>query len=236
MIIFIFYAFTSFLIFISEPLRANTSKHGDKNKNWSQILKTIPQGVANPLITKAIDLSLKRHPKDLNVIDLGAGTGRNISGLLEKGAKIYAYDASPASIHILNKEYSLYIRNKNLFVFEKYFQEIEILPKADLIIAWRSLSFMAKDDFLEFWPKIKHSLTPHAVFTGTFFGEKHYTKMETNNTNMSRLSHGEVIALFKDLKILHFQEEFEYDEKESKKAQCHQFEHLYRIIAIKEKS
>lgn len=212
-------------------LLSNTLKYRDKD--WSHVLKTIPQGVANPLITKAIELSFKAHPKHLSVTDLGSGTGRNISVLLEKGAKVYAYDASLESINILHKEYSTYIQEKRLFVFQKYFQEIAELPKADLVIAWRSLSFMNKNDFLIFWPKIKASITPYGMFTGTFFGQKHYTKMDQKNSDEFKLSHSEVFKLLTDFKILHFQEELEYDEEASKEAQCDQYEHLYRIIAVK---
>lgn len=219
------------ILFLSNPLMAAHIK--DQDKNWSHVLKTIPRGVANPLITKAVDLAFKSRPKDLKVIDLGAGTGRNISVLLKKGAKVYAYDASPQSIQILQKEYPTYLQEKHLFVFQKYFQDIQDFPKANLVIAWRSLSFMHKDDFPIFWTKMKAALSPGGIFTGTFFGDKHYTNLHSKTCARFTLSQKEVFDLFTDFKILHFQEEIEHDEEASRQEKCDQFEHIYRIVALK---
>lgn len=204
-----------------------------KEGAWSRDLQSMPKGVANPLITKAVEMALKAHPHDLMVIDIGAGTGRNITDLLEKGATVYAYDADPESIRIIQKQFAPFIKKEKLYVFQEYFEDISSLPKADMVIAWRSLPFMKKDDFPIFWKKMENALTTNGIFIGTFFGEENYTKHDSKKPKLFRLTHEEVLNLFTNFQIIHFQEEIEYDEEASRARHSDQFEHIYRVIAKK---
>lgn len=92
-----------------------------KEGTWTQILKSTPKGVANPLITQAIGIALKTKPHNLIVLDLGAGTGRNINDLLAKGATIYAYDADPESIKLMSEQFNCFLNNKKLYMYQESF-------------------------------------------------------------------------------------------------------------------
>ena len=86
---------------------------------------------SHPMIEEAEDFALEAKPNNLTAIDLGTGTGRNIAALLEKGATVYAYDASPESVKLLQERFSPYIKDKKLYVYQKYFEDIDSLPQAD---------------------------------------------------------------------------------------------------------
>lgn len=216
--------------------KASATEPEPKEGTWSQILKSIPKGVANPLITQAIEIALKTKPHNLIVLDLGAGTGRNIKDLLEKGATIHAYDADPESIKLMSEQFNPFLNNKKLYIYQEYFEDITSLHTADMIIAWRSLSFMEKDKFPIFWKKIENALTPNGIFTGTFFGEQHKTRRPLDRPKLFRLTREEVLNLFKDFLIITFQEEIEYDDEVSKEWGGDQFEHIYRVIAKKKEA
>ena len=216
--------------------KASATEPEPKAGTWSQILKSIPKGVANPLITQAIELALKTKSHNLIVLDLGTGTGRNIKDLLEKGATIYAYDADPESIKLMSEQFNCFLNNKKLYMYQEFFENIISLPTADMVIAWRSLSFMEKDKFPVFWGKIENALTPNGIFTGTFFGEQHMTRRPLDKPKLFRLTREEVLNLFKNFLIIDFQEEIEYDDEASKEWGGDQFEHIYRVIAKKKEA
>lgn len=141
--------------------------------------------VSNSLITKAADLALKDKSNNVTVLDLGTGSGRNMIGLLKKGATVYAYDADHDAINSLRKEFKGQIKQKKLILDEVLFEDIPTLPRANLIIAWRALPFMEKDKFPAFWQKIEKALAPNGIFVGTFFGEQHKTKRPLDRAALS---------------------------------------------------
>jgi cyclopropane fatty-acyl-phospholipid synthase-like methyltransferase len=204
-----------------------------KKDYWSHVFQKTSKFVASPMLTKAAEIALKANPNSLTVLDLGTGTGRNITSLLEKGAIVYAYDADHQSIQILHENFRTFIKSKNLNVYQESFENITSLPTTNLIIAWNALPFMEKDQFPAFWCKIGNALTPNGIFTGTFFGEKHYVKRSSKSAKLFRLTREEVLALFENYKIIDFHEEIEYDDESSKSWNSDQYEHTYKVIAKK---
>ena len=199
----------------------------------SQSCQFEPENEPSPFVAKATEMVLKIKPKNLTVLDLGVGTGRNIKTLLEKGATVYAYDSDPASIKLISKEFSSFLNSKKLYVRQEAFEGISSLPAADMIIAWRSLPFIKEEKFPAFWKKIEEALAPGDIFTGTFFGKQHKTKRPLNRPKIFRSTREEVFNLFKDFFIVDFQESLEYDEEVSKDWGGDQFEHIYKVIARK---
>lgn len=199
----------------------------------SQSCQFEPENEPSPFVAKATEMVLKIKPKNLTVLDLGVGTGRNIKTLLEKGATVYAYDSDPASIKLISKEFSSFLNSKKLYVRQEAFEGISSLPAADMIIAWRSLPFIKEEKFPAFWKKIEAALVPGGIFTGTFFGKQHKTKRPLNRPKIFRSTREEVFNLFKDFLIVDFQESLEYDEEVSKDWGGDQFEHIYKVIAKK---
>ncbi len=229
----------SFLLAILLAPAAHTevkqvSKFSKSDKGpWSQYFQSKSKCGPNPFITKASELILKRKPKAWTVIDLGAGTGVNISELFKENATVHAYDADPESIKLIRAQFKNYLDTQKFYVYQEYFEDIPFLPPADLIVAWRSLPFMEINQFQSFWGKIEDALFPNGIFTGTFFGEKHYSKRSPKSPKIFRLTREEVLNLFTNFQIIDFHEEIEYDEKSSKSWGIDQFEHIYKVIAKK---
>ena len=203
-----------------------------EEKTQSQSCQFEPENEPSPFVAKATEMVLKIKPKNLTVLDLGVGNGRNIKPLLEKGATVYAYDDDLASIELIKREFSSYLNSKKLVVRQEAFEDISSLPAADMIIAWRSLPFM-KRRFPAFWKKIEEALAPGGIFTGTFFGKQHKTKRPLNRPKLFRLTREEVLNLFKDFLLVDFQESLEYDEEVSQEWGGDQFEHNFKVIAKK---
>ena len=164
---------------------------------------------------------------------MGAGAGVNIKDLLKKNLKIYAYDADPESIDIINYRFRQYIKKGKLTTTLIKFENIKQLPKSDAIIAWKTLPFMSNQKFPAFWQKIHKAIRPGGYFVGTFFGKKHYAKRSKASPSIFRLSRMEIENLFKNYQIIHWHEIIEYDKKSSESWKSDQYEHMYQIVAQK---
>ncbi len=198
---------------------------------WSGYFQSQKNAQPHDLVTKAFKLIEKK--KNVIVIDLGTGNGKDISDILKAGAIVYAYDADPGSTEIIHKRFKSYVKNKKLLTHQILFEEITSLPKADMIIFVNSLPFMKKEKLLGFWKIIQDALNPNGIFIGTFFGEKHYAKRDPSRPEIFRVSREEVFNLFTNFQILNFYEEIEYDEDSSKSWKTDQFHHVYKVIARK---
>lgn len=198
---------------------------------WHEYFQSQINARPHDLVTKAFELLKKK--KNARVIDLGAGNGKDIANILKAGAVVYAYDADPESVNLIDKRFKYYIKSNKLFIHQMFFEDMKALPKADMVIALHSLPFMKQDKFLRLWQITQEALVPGGIFVGTFFGEKHYAKRNPNQPKLFRLSREEVLNLFKNFKILNFYEEVEYDEASSKSWGTDQFDHRYKVIARK---
>jgi tellurite methyltransferase len=198
---------------------------------WHEYFQSHINARPHDLVTKAFELIGKK--KNATIVDLGAGNGKDIANILKAGAIVYAYDADPESVNLIDKRFKYYIKSDKLFIHQLFFEDLKVLPKADMIIALHSLPFMRQDKFLKFWQVIQNALVPNGIFVGTFFGEKHYLKRNPEQPKLFRLSREEVLNLFKNFKILNFYEEIEYDEESSKSWGTDQFDHRYKVIARK---
>jgi SAM-dependent methyltransferase len=224
-----FFCFICFF-FISTDCESTQIKqdHG----YWSQYFQEKLLQEPHNFVKKGENL-LSNLNAPLTIIDLGSGAGQNIRDFLKNGATVHAYDVDPESLEVLQARFQEFIDQKTLSLHQKSFESITKLPKADAVIAWRSLSFMAKEDFLNFWPIIKKSIKTNGLFIGTFFGEKHYLKRGAKSLPIHRLNRREVLNLFKDFQMLTLHEDLEFDEKSSTSWETPQHEHVFKIIAKK---
>ena len=204
-----------------------------KDQIASQKFEFEPENEESILINKAI-LLLKQIKKINNVvIDLGPGNGRNIIKLLEEKSTVYAYDNDLNTINLLTSKFNQYVKNKQLHLFLKSFEDISKLPNSNMIIAYRSLSFMQKDKFLFFWNKIISNIRPRTILVVTFFGKNHKTLRQNNKFPLTRFTYKEIMSLINDFYIFAFFEELELDIDVSNKFNTNQYEHIYKIILIK---
>ncbi len=197
---------------------------------WKNYYTETLKEPVDEFVSKAFELVQQETITPLVILNLGIGSGSNIQDILKQDVEVHAYDAVPESIEILNKRFRLYINNK-LHLHQVFFEDLHSLPKADMIIAWRSLSFMEKDKFFNFWKNINISLKSSGIFVGTFFGKKHYLNRSPKRPQLFRMSSKEVTDLFKNFKILYLYKEIKYNKNLSKSRGVDSYSDIYKIIA-----
>lgn len=200
---------------------------------WSNYFKETIKQPPHKFIHKIDSLLQKDNNSIGTILDLGAGAGVNIKNLIKKNFNIYAYDADPESIDIINYRFRYYIEKGKLITTLAKFENIKDLPKSDAIIAWKTLPFMSKQKFPDFWQRIHKTIRPGGYFVGTFFGKKHYTKRSKKSPSIFRLSRKETENLFKNYQIIYWHEIIEYDKKSSESWKSDQYRHIYQILAQK---
>lgn len=176
--------------------------------------------------------ALKFLPKDMEktAIDLGAGYGNETKALLETGFKVYAYDASEESADIFNERFA---SDKNLVFKHILFEDLDSLPKANIIFAINSLPFMDREKFPYLLNTIKSSLPKGGIFAGTFFGPNHYLKRSKTSHKIFRLSEEEIKELFEDFEIVYFSQYKQKDLQSSESWGSNQYDNRFWVIAVK---
>lgn len=117
-----------------------------------------------------------------DVLDIGAGSLRDIKYLLEKGFSVTAIDKDEAI-----KSSAQEINSDNLSVLHTDIAEWNFPEnKFDLAIAINSLPFLHPNNFKKVFEKITRSLKPGGVFCFTLFGNKDSWATNTERTFCSR--------------------------------------------------
>ncbi len=148
----------------------------------------------------ALALDLQDEPSGKTALDLGCGAGNQTRYLLEKGYNVTAVDVS--------EEVSKYLarlpQQEHLAFVCNDFESFEF-GEYDLINCLASLPFVHKDEFYNFFAKLKESLKPGGIFAGQFFGEQ--DDWNKPGSNMTFLSRENVEQLFGDMDIIEIIEE-----------------------------
>lgn len=134
------------------------------------------------------------------VLDMGMGEGRNAVFLAQKGFKVTGIDISSVAVkkaNILAKEYNVRIKTV-VASLEKYPIEKESF---DSIICF----YYVNRELLE---KMKEWLKPGGVivFEAYTLKQKHLDKKFNKEADSSFVKEQELLSLFKDFKILKFEE------------------------------
>ena len=155
---------------------------------------------AKPNYTVKRFIELKIKPG--NAIEIGCGAGRDTVYLIKNGWKVLAIDNEDVESIITNK---LSKEELKQFKFVKQkFEDIE-LENNNLVVANFSLPFCNKNNFKKLWNKIDDSILKDGYFVGNFFGNK--DEWKNTKEEMTFLTKGQVIELFKNFEIIEFKEE-----------------------------
>ena len=155
---------------------------------------------AKPNYTVKRFIELKIKPG--NAIEIGCGAGRDTVYLIKNGWKVLAIDNEDVESIITNK---LSKEELKQFKFVKQkFEDVE-LENNNLVVANFSLPFCNKNNFKKLWNKIDDSILKDGYFVGNFFGNK--DEWKNTKEEMTFLTKGQVIELFKNFEIIEFKEE-----------------------------
>jgi len=222
------FIFLSLLVCLISCQSAKQTSH--YQSSWSKYFQKNPNKPPDNFVVMTQNYLNNSATSRKTIIDLGSGAGNNLKGFLKEDYTVFAYDSDPYSIALIG---NLQTHPNQLKIIQSSFEDIKTLPKNDTVIAWRSLSFMKKNQLMDFWQKINASLKNDGYFVGTFFGTNHYLKRSKTSRHVTRLTKNEIMSMFNEYQILHFVEVLQYDEKTSKCRGSEQFEHIYKIIARK---
>src|ERR1700722_18744955 len=80
--------------------KASASNNQTKEGPWSEYFQSQINARPHDLVIQAFGLI--NNKKNATIVDLGAGNGKDIVNILKAGAIVYAYDADPESINIID--------------------------------------------------------------------------------------------------------------------------------------
>lgn len=103
-------------------------------------------------------------------IDLGCGAGKETLALLNDGWSVHAVDSLPDTRERLRG--IVPDADGRLSIEVRAFQELRVLPPADLIFAGYSLPFIHPDTFGGFWAVLLDALRRRGVVAVNLFGDR----------------------------------------------------------------
>ena len=134
-------------------------------------------------------------------IDLGCGSGNDTIYLLKKNYFVTAVDKEKDVINIIKNRIS---DTSNLkFIIEK-FENIRLEKnQADLVVSNLSIHFCDPKCFENFSNEFTNAISSNGYFVGNFLGKEDEWSKDTNRTFVNEK---EIKDIFKDFKIIYFNE------------------------------
>jgi tellurite methyltransferase len=194
--------------------------------SWRDYFNKTKGRPTRALLLKGLELCEKDfNPTDLKIaIDLGSGAGVESLELLRRGWHVFAIDNNAEALNTL-KSFSAENGLNKLETLQKGFEEIQELPRANLLHASRSLPFCKENFWPNLWKAIETSVCENGWIIADFFGpEDDWVKAK----EVTGHSPNEIRKLFNGYEIKWFDEE-----KGSKQTVLgpEKFGHLISVIA-----
>lgn len=124
-----------------------------------------------PVRSLCLDAMALAGPGDgRRAIDLGCGAGKETLALLNDGWNVHAVDSLPDTRERLRGIAP--DADGRLSIEVRAFQELRVLPLADLIFAGYSLPFIHPDTFGRFWAVLLDALRRRGVVAVNLFGDR----------------------------------------------------------------
>lgn len=189
--------------------------------NWDEYYTKINNSKPSNLLKRFSEMNAKRK----TAIDLGCGSGKDTIFLLKNGYKVYAIDKEEIIKKYIDDKINQDEKMRLKYII-KDFEKIDF-PKVDLINANLSISFCHPNKIDNLLKNIKASINIDGFFVGNFLGilDDWHT-----NKNMTFFAEQQIKEIFKNFKIIYFNEI-----NEDKKAVNGNLKHwhIYELIAYK---
>ncbi len=134
---------------------------------WSKFIDASPGRAVRPLVPRMLGLRGQMPPGV--AVDLGSGDGTESRFLAVNGWRVHSFDSAPG-IQARVTGGLTQLDAARISTTRIAFEEIQALPRNDLLYAGRSLPFCAEAAFPRLWGVIRASTRPAGWFVGDFFG------------------------------------------------------------------
>ena len=172
------------------------------------------------------ELAIKLNDSNVKIaIDVGCGTGSDISYISKLGYQVQCFDINRDSTAICNERFE---NDPLVTITEASFENFKY-PKCGVVIANSSLFFADPTQFKMTWKRIIDSIELGGVFAGDFMGlnDSWALGYRTPTTPMNRR---EVEALFDGFEIVRFHERDEIGKTAIGKTKHW---HTFSVVALK---
>ena len=135
-------------------------------------------------------------------LDLGAGNGGDTVFLLEKGHKVYAVDFQEESMKRIKENVDEKYQH-NLTLINSSFEDLDwsTFPQFDLIIAFRSISFIQSKDFYTVWDHMYTGLKDDGIVIVKLFGKQNTAILNYTMTLFDKKEIDQLINKFDPLYV-----------------------------------
>lgn len=200
----------------SEPLQG---------KSWNNFYEKTSGREVRPLLIRTLELMESADQVPGFAVELGCGDGTDTAELLRRGWRVLGIDASEEGITRTRARAESLGLAESLETRHAKFEELDGLPKADLVYSAVSLPFCPPDHFGDLWNHIRYATAPGGWIAVQLFGP-HDTWFGTPGLNFH--SREEVEGLIDGLKIRAFEERDEDGQAVSGPKHWH----IFDVIAV----
>jgi SAM-dependent methyltransferase len=201
-------------------------------KSWDVYFEKKMYQDPRPLIIKAVALLERESAGTKKVLDLGAGVGNDAAFVLKQGWDLWIVEAHKKAVELLLSRHDIAPYSDHLTAIGSRFEELDwsMFPPMDFIYSSYSLPFCQPDQFEHLWKNLVTTLKPGGIFAGHFFAPDHGGFNAYEKRTMTLLTREQVLELFKDFRIEHFEE---FNETSKSGVGKEVFAHEFEVIAQK---
>ncbi|MEN8237200.1 MAG: methyltransferase domain-containing protein [Pseudomonadota bacterium] len=178
-----------------------------KPNKWEAYYQNKLGNPPHAVVVKSVGLITKGNAP-LTAIDFGAGVGNEAVYLLGQGFRVIAIDSQPIAFKMMRSREDTKSYLGRLQTVESSFEAIDWkrLPQVDLFVASLALPFCKPEAFPEIFAETKSHIKPGGIFVGHFFDPSYQGFSEKDRQAMTFLNKDQVLDLFVEFEILHFNE------------------------------
>lgn len=135
--------------------------------DWTTFIDASSHRAVRPLVPRVLGLRGQTPPGV--AVDLGCGDGTESRFLAVNGWHVHSFDSAPGT-EVRAVAGLTQLDAARITPTRIAFEEVQALPRNDLMYAGRSLPFCAEAAFPRLWSVIRASTGPSGWFVGDFFG------------------------------------------------------------------
>jgi trans-aconitate methyltransferase len=172
--------------------------------SWLQYNEQTKKNPPRSLLLKSLELFNEYKG---NAIDIGCGVGNESVFLYDNGWDVLAVDKNTEGLNNLQRKYP------KIQILNNSFEDLNELPKSDLVFSIFSIPFCVPQYFDKFIDVLLKCIKSNGRFAGNFFGLN--DEWANSHTNMTFCSVEKVKSLFDNFFEIEYFSEVEFNGKKA---------------------